>query len=168
MQAVCQSPSTKSLSGGRGSRFLHHHLSAEKVLRCLYGKTPAWMIATTAQRLSASPAIPSAVAVMHSHLGLPSWLVLTRPAERKEERGQMVALNWQGWRGWHRAGHSCESQTAGSHLDPAGAARVLVPITSLETHGRGPCRSRTDRSSSDSPASQQPLGHLLALCQTPY
>lgn len=115
------------------------YITISQLRRCWGGYTvkyqprPAWMIATTAQQLSASPSIPSAIAVMHSHLGLPSWLVLTRLAERKEEQGQMVPLNWQGWRGWHRAGHPCESQTAGSHLDPAGAARILIPITSLET-----------------------------------
>jgi len=119
-------PEQGSLSGGGSVRWRGRQpaISPSRVLRCVCGKTQAWAFLDDCHYRTASPSIPSAVAVIHGHLGLPSWLVLTRLAEWKEEQGQMVLLNWQGWRGWHRAGRPSESQTAGSHLDPAGAARA--------------------------------------------
>lgn len=136
-----------------------------QVLKLLVGRTPAWACLDDCHSHTPPFSIFSAAAVMPSHLGLPSWLVLTMLAAQKEEQGQMVQSDWQEWRGWRRASYSCESQTAGSHLDPARAARSKFP--SLHWRQRAASQADPDlcEHSTDSPASQQTLDYWLALCQ---
>lgn len=169
-KANLKSP-TRGLCGGRGSRFLHHCLAAEKVLRWLYAITSARACLDECHYRTAALSISQHPLCRSCHTQPPGAAILTCFDEAGWVEGgagadgavKLAGVTWL-------ASSRASLRVSDSRMPPwpSRGCQILIPITPLETEGRRPCRSRPGKDSSDSPASQHPLGHWRALWQTAY